>query len=178
MPNRFGVEPFPVAPRVPNEMSRDQLTRRRMVALTGAVAASASIAGCGGSGGGGDGGDGGGDGGGGTESFDGWFEDVDNYDGVVDETGSSSVSVTVGAGSDGLAFDPPAIRVDSGTTVTWEWSGEGGSHNVVADDDSFESELTDEEGFTFEQTFDSTGEFKYFCQPHQSVGMKGIVVVE
>lgn len=51
------------------------------------------------------------------ESFDSWFESVDNHDGVVDET-----------------------------------------------------------GFTFEQTFDSSGTTKYFCRPHKSVGMKGVVV--
>jgi halocyanin-like protein len=152
-----------------------------MVKLTGAVAAGTALAGCSG-----------GedteapaedddeptDGGGSTESFDGWFDGVDNYDGVVDETGADSVTVTVGAGSDGFLFDPAAIRVSSGTTVTWEWTNKGGSHNVVADDGSFESELVGEEGHTFEQTFDATGEFKYFCRPHKTMGMKGVVIVE
>ena len=52
-------------------------------------------------------------------SLDSWFEGVSNYDGVVDETGSSEVTVEVGAeGNDGaFAFGPAAVRVDPGTTV-------------------------------------------------------------
>jgi len=108
-----------------------------------------------------------------------WFEGVSNYDGVVDRTGESEVTVEVGAqGNDGnFAFGPAAVRVDPGTTVVWEWTGAGGSHNVVADDGSFESELVDEEGHTFEQTFDEEGVAKYVCTPHKAMGMKGAVVV-
>ena len=67
--------------------------------------------------------------------------------------------------------------MDNGATVVWEWSGEGGSHNVVADDGSFESELTGEAGFTFEQTFEEDGIYNYFCEPHEAAGMLGSVVV-
>ncbi|SDM94650.1 halocyanin domain-containing protein [Halogranum gelatinilyticum] len=111
--------------------------------------------------------------------FDGWFDNVDNFDGVVDETGQSEVTVTVGAeGNNGaFAFDPPAIRVDPGTTVVWEWTGGGGSHNVVAEDGSFESELVGESGHTFSHTFESEGTTKYACVPHKPMGMKGAVVV-
>jgi len=112
-------------------------------------------------------------------SLDSWFEGVSNYDGVVDETGNSEVTVEVGAeGNDGaFAFGPAAVRVDPGTTVVWEWTGNGGSHNVAAEDGSFESEMVGEEGHTFEQTFDEEGVYKYACTPHKPLGMKGAVVV-
>ena len=108
-----------------------------------------------------------------------WFEDVDNYDGVVDETGSEAVEIEVGAeGNDGaFAFGPAAVQVDPGTTVTWTWTGEGGSHNVVAEDGSYESELHDAAGETFEHTFEEDGASRYVCTPHESMGMKGAVVV-
>ena len=111
--------------------------------------------------------------------FDGWFDDVENYDGVVDETGQSEVTVTVGAEANGggFGFGPAAIRVDPGTTVTWEWNGDGGSHNVVADDGSYESEMYGSAGDTFSHTFDAEGISKYYCAPHRSMGMKGAVVV-
>ncbi|MGB9965327.1 halocyanin domain-containing protein [Halobacterium sp. CBA1126] len=111
---------------------------------------------------------------GGLES---WFEGVGNYDGVVDETGKSEVTVEVGVDANGgpYGFGPAAIRVDPGTTVTWEWVE--GSHNVAAEDGSFESELTDESGFTFTQTFDEEGVTRYACTPHKTMGMKGAVVV-
>lgn len=111
-----------------------------------------------------------------------WLSDVDNYDGTVtDRTGQNEVSVMTGTegNGDNFAFDPAAIRVETGSTVTWEWTGKGGSHNVVADSGGdFESDLVDEEGFTFGQTFESSGVITYFCSPHKGLGMKGAIIVE
>ncbi|MFW5939686.1 MAG: halocyanin domain-containing protein [Halolamina sp.] len=111
--------------------------------------------------------------------FDGWFDGVDNYDGVADRTGESEVTVEVGVdnGGEPYGFGPAAVQVDPGTTVVWEWTGRGGSHNVVEEDGAFESETTSEEGFTFEHTFEEEGTFRYLCTPHESLGMKGAVVV-
>jgi hypothetical protein len=50
-------------------------------------------------------------------------------------------------------------------------------HNVVGQDGSFESELTDEEGHTFSHTFEEAGVYRYVCGPHEAMGMKGAVVV-
>ncbi|RCU46221.1 halocyanin domain-containing protein [Haloplanus salinus] len=113
-------------------------------------------------------------------SFGGWMSGVDNYSEVVDATGQSEVAITVGAQGNGgnFAFDPAVVQVDPGTKIVWEWNGEGGQHNVVAEEGGeFESELVAEAGFTFEQTLESEGVVKYFCQPHRALGMKGVVVV-
>jgi halocyanin-like protein len=127
-----------------------------------------------------DGGDGG-DGGGGAPAFGDWFSDVGNYDGeVVDARGQDEVTVSVGAEGNGgnYAFDPPAIHVDTGTTVIWEWTGQGQQHNVVAETGGdYESELTGEAGFTFEHTFEESGISRYYCVPHRGLGMKAAVVV-
>lgn len=108
-----------------------------------------------------------------------WFENVDNADEVVDRTGQSSVEIQVGAEGNGgaFAFAPAAVRVDPGTTVVWTWTGEGGSHNVVASEGAFESELTDEAGATFEYTPTEPVVARYLCTPHESVGMKGALIV-
>lgn len=109
-----------------------------------------------------------------------YLSDVGNYDGtVVDEQGSSSVTVAVGTEGNGgnYAFSPPAVIVDAGTTVQFEWTGQGQQHNVVHEDGDYESELTAEAGIHFERTFDSTGVSRYFCQPHKGLGMKAVVVV-
>ncbi|QZX99278.1 halocyanin domain-containing protein [Halobaculum rubrum] len=177
-------------------MTDRSLDRRTVLRATGlaAVGGLTGLAGCSGGGSGGGSGDGmeteeptptptesGGDSGGsGSASFDGWFDNVDNYDGVVDETGSDAVTVEVGTEANGgyYGFGPAAVRVSAGTTVTWEWTGQGASHNVVAEDGSFESELVAEEGHTFTHTFESAGTSKYVCVPHETLGMKGVVVVE
>jgi halocyanin-like protein len=109
----------------------------------------------------------------------GWFDGVGNYEDVVDKTGTGTVSVAVGAKGNGgaFAFDPPAVRVDPGTTVVWEWTGEGGGHNVVAESGGFESDIVSEKGHTFEHTFEKAGAVKYACTPHKSMGMRGAVLV-
>jgi halocyanin-like protein len=113
--------------------------------------------------------------------YDGWLDDVSNYDGTHDYRGESEVTVEVGAGENGLRFAPAAILIDPGTTVVWEWTGRGGAHNVVANDETFDSgETVDEEGYTFEYTFEDASEgdvFNYLCVPHRAVGMKGSVAI-
>ncbi|MDL5363128.1 halocyanin domain-containing protein [Halalkalicoccus sp. NIPERK01] len=108
-----------------------------------------------------------------------WFANTDNATEIVDWRGQSRVEVTVGATGNGgaLAFEPAAIRVDPGTTVVWTWSGQGGVHNVVAKDGSFESEYYAEAAESFEFAPDAEGVIRYACAPHESTGMKGVLVV-
>lgn len=98
---------------------------------------------------------------------------------VVDETGKKKVTVVVGAEGNGgtYAFGPAAVRIDPGTTVVWQWSGNGGMHNVIAENGSFESDLQEKAGATFEHTFEADGINRYYCEPHRAMGMKGIVLV-
>ncbi len=112
--------------------------------------------------------------------FDGWLSDVGNYDGtVVDATGQEAVTVEVGVQANGgaLGFGPAAVQVDPGTTVTWEWTGEGGRHSVVDEAGGFESELVGDEGATYEQNFETEGVVKYYCATYRDAGMKGVVLV-
>ncbi|EMA46078.1 halocyanin domain-containing protein [Halococcus saccharolyticus] len=108
-----------------------------------------------------------------------WFENVSNANEIVDQRGQSTVEITVGTkGNDGnFGFGPAAVRVDAGATVVWKWNGKGGSHNVVAQEGGFESEMHSEQGTTFEHSFDSSGMYRYYCAPHKAMGMKGAVVV-
>lgn len=110
--------------------------------------------------------------------------DADLYDGdVTDLTGDDTVTIDVGAGDEGLAFGPPAFRIDAGTTVVWEWTGEGGEHNVVpatgSDFDDFgDDETVDAADHSIEDTFDESGVGLYLCEPHRAVGMHGGFIVE
>jgi len=111
--------------------------------------------------------------------FDGWLDDVGNFDGVVDKTDRSEVTVDVGvaANGGGFGFGPAAVEISPGTEVNWRWTGDGGYHNVSDTGGAFESDLTDENDFVFAHTFQETGIYKYECTPHVSIGMKGVVVV-
>ena len=96
---------------------------------------------------------------------------------VRDATGQAVAVVAVGAGADGLAFDPTRLRIDPGTTVVWEWTGEGGTHNVVSLDGEFNSQLVNEAGHTFEHQFTDPGVYEYICEPHVGVDMTGEIEV-
>ena len=103
-----------------------------------------------------------------------------------DARGQDAVTVSVGAGDQGLAFDPTQLWVDPGTTITWEWTGNGGAHNVQTVDDGGPAALDSgepvgEEGATYEYevTEEDAGITHYHCVPHTSVGMHaGIAVGE
>lgn len=91
--------------------------------------------------------------------------------------------VEVGAG--GLNFSPESFTVSTGETVRWVWRSS--NHNVVPND---VPEGTDwegspggagdlyNEGFSFEHTFTTPGEYSYYCNPHRSAGMTGSFTVE
>lgn len=73
----------------------------------------------------------------------------------------------------GFSFQPAAITVAVGTTVTWT-NDDSTSHTVTADDASFDSGSL-AKGATFKQTFATAGTFAYHCSIHSS--MKGTVTV-
>lgn len=165
--------------------------RRTVLGGIGSLAAAGLLAGCTTETDGGDESTGDGDGGntptdsGGSgpefdqAAVDEYLSNVSNYDGtVVDERGSSSVTVAVGVEGNGgnYAFAPPAVVVDAGTTVQFEWTGQGQQHNVVHQGGDYESDLYTSAGVNFEYTFESTGLSRYFCRPHRGLGMKGVVV--
>jgi len=126
-----------------------------------------------------EGGDGGS--GGGPPDYGSWFSSTDNFDETVDETGNSEVTVQVGTDANGGAygFGPAAVHVDNGTTVKFEWTGEGGTHNVVSDGDGplDSGSAVDTSGVEYEYTFEEDGIYKYYCVPHEALGMKGAIVV-
>ena len=155
------------------------LNRRRFLQGTGAAIAAGVLAGCTGNGNG-NGNDNGGDGS--TEDIENHLSGANNYGGSLEDmTGESGVTIDVGAGSNGYAFDPAAVRISSGTTVTWEWTGKGGAHNVASAEDS-ETEFSsgksvEGEDNEYEQSFDSAGSQLYVCEPHIARGMKGAIEV-
>jgi plastocyanin len=88
--------------------------------------------------------------------------------------------VTVGPDDDETSFAPSVATVDPGTTVRFEWASD--NHNVVPTDqpdgtDWQGHETLESEGFEYEHVFETPGRYTYVCEPHQSVGMEGVVEV-
>lgn len=108
-----------------------------------------------------------------------WLAGANSYDGsIADMTGTGTIEIAVGAGESGFAFDPAAVRVSSGTTVRWAWTGRGGAHNVISQDGTLDSgQIQTGSDVTYEKTLDQPGTHLYYCEPHRRLGMKGAVVV-
>ncbi|GCF12615.1 halocyanin [Haloarcula mannanilytica] len=118
----------------------------------------------------------------GNSKVDEWLAHASNFDGSIsDRTDTATATVTAGAEGNGgqFAFDPPALKITTGTTVRWDWTGKGGPHNIVSRGDGpLDSDLVVDEGSAYEHTFEKTGTYLYSCKPHEGLGMRGTVVVE
>jgi halocyanin-like protein len=174
-------------------MSRNEVSRRAFMTAAGAATAAGATATAaaqesptqtegGGSESGGNGTGGGGGGGKTVPVFGSYLSDANLYEeaATVDARSQDSITVAVGAGETGVAFDPPTIWVSSETTITWEWTGEGGGHNVVSEAGpaGFDSGSVKETGtYEYEITEDDAGITTYKCVPHETSGMKGGVAV-
>jgi plastocyanin len=66
-----------------------------------------------------------------------------------------------------FSFQPAALSVSVGTTVTWT-NNDSASHTVTADDGSFTSGTLGNGG-TFSQSFATAGTFAYHCAIHPSM---------
>jgi halocyanin-like protein len=112
--------------------------------------------------------------------FGGYISDANGGE-FEDLRGESEVTVTVGGGSQGLAFLPTNLWIDTGTKVTFEWTGSQ-SHNVLfesmpdgASVSGYEEQVSADFSFSF--TFDTGGIYQYYCQPHKSLSMVGGIAV-
>ena len=124
-----------------------------------------------------------------AQDYGGWFTDgakggaVGNYDGTtVDETGQDEVTVEVGVDANGGSFGygPAAVRVSPGTTVNFEWVSN--THNIVVEEQPEDAgwsgdEEINNEGYSYSHTFETEGIYKYYCDPHLTMGMKAAIVV-
>lgn len=117
--------------------------------------------------------------------FSGFLDSVDG--GYEDYRGEQEVRINVGASGNGgnFAFSPAGVWIDEGTTVIWEWTGEGGAHNVRTFSDSPLDNVHDLNSgssaggsdITYEHTFEEGGFTGYFCKPHEGLSMFGAVAV-
>jgi plastocyanin len=92
--------------------------------------------------------------------------------------------VIVGPGGS-LVFEPADLTITPGTTVNFVW--ESDNHNVVPESIPDGAEWSGTEGapsatyntgYEYSHTFETKGEYAYFCQPHKGAGMEATITVE
>lgn len=96
----------------------------------------------------------------------------------VDSSIDEPQTVVVSVDSTNLRFTPSTVTIDEGDTVHFFWGGQALPHNAVEVEETFDSgepERDVDYSFTFE--FGMAGEYDFFCEPHQSVGMEGTITV-
>jgi plastocyanin len=91
-------------------------------------------------------------------------------------TGGSAAATAAGSMVDvkNFSFEPMALTVAVGTTVTWKFD-DSAQHTVSADDKSFVSPPM-RSGQTYTHRFTVAGTYKYICSIHQY--MTGTIVVK
>ncbi len=97
----------------------------------------------------------------------------------------ADVTILAGANDGSLAFVPKEVTVASGSTITFK-NNVGFPHNVVFDEDDV-PEGVDADAIsvgslnspdsTHVITLTVPGTYSYVCEPHQGVGMVGIITV-
>jgi plastocyanin len=95
---------------------------------------------------------------------------------VFSQEEDSSVSIAPGAAdpNNDLSFDPPQINVPTGSIVSWT-NSDSIQHTVTSDEQGLFDAGPISRGDTFENVFDSAGEFNYHCAIHPF--MTGVVMV-
>lgn len=80
----------------------------------------------------------------------------------------------------GTSFTPNALTVKAGTKVTWN-AKSGEFHSVTSGTPEAQDKsgpMNAQTGFqTYSVTFTKPGTYKYFCQPHGTLGMVGTITV-
>jgi plastocyanin len=78
----------------------------------------------------------------------------------------------------GMSFVPATVTIAAGTTVRWI-NRSGGPHTVTPDGHTeWTSVNMTTANQTFEHTFDTAGTYAYYCDPHRTGGMTGVITVQ
>lgn len=92
--------------------------------------------------------------------------------------GAAIVTITVA----NFSFTPNDITIGQHDTVHWVWAN--GCHTVTSGVDNFDPNAGNlfnatlcAPGTSFDYTFDTPGDFQFFCSPHVSSGMTGVIRV-
>lgn len=96
---------------------------------------------------------------------------------VTAQSSADDVIVTVDSSS--LRFSPSEVTVEEGQAVRFVWSGQALPHNAVAKDGLFDSgEPARDVDYRFVFEIGTAGSYQFVCEPHESVGMVGTIIVE
>ena len=93
------------------------------------------------------------------------------------ENASTDVVITVD--STNLRFNPSEVTLQEGQAVRFVWGGQALPHNAVAKDGLFDSgDPSRDVDYRFVFENGTAGDYVFVCEPHESLGMVGTIIVE
>lgn len=105
---------------------------------------------------------------------------------AVSPAAAETHTVKMGADNGLLKFEPSELTIKAGDTVKWV-NNKLAPHNVVFDSSKMDSAVASKishksllfsPGESFETSFDTPGEYSYYCEPHRGAGMAGKIIVK
>ena len=76
-----------------------------------------------------------------------------------------------------MVYSEDVARVNVGDTVTWVPTSKGHNVEIVAAPEGFDIPKKSKNNKEVSITFDVPGIYYYWCTPHKSMGMIGLVIV-
>ena len=110
-----------------------------------------------------------------------WVARAPNFTGtVVDHTNVDTTTVRVGApdSKNQFVFSPPVMKISTGTTIEWQWAADSPHTVAFESHDIGTNNVISTSGVQFTHTFEQSGTYRYRCGPHETLGMRGAIIVE
>ena len=105
------------------------------------------------------------------------FESINSQSGTLNESEGEIYTVTVDGTN--LRFSPDTVTLMEGDTIQFFWENQLLPHNAVERDGLFDSgEPARNVDYTYTFNVGENGTYEYVCEPHESVGMIGTIIVE
>jgi len=101
--------------------------------------------------------------------------------------GAHAADIKLGADSGALVFEPSAVTIKAGDSVTFK-NNAGFPHNIVFDEDAVpegvkadaisHEDYLNAPGETYTVKLTTPGTYGFYCEPHQGAGMAGKITVQ
>ena len=98
-----------------------------------------------------------------------------------------AADIKLGSDNGSLAFEPAAVTIKAGESVTFK-NNAGFPHNIVFDEDAVpegvkadalsHEDYLNAPGETYTVKLTTPGEYGFYCEPHQGAGMAGKITVQ
>ncbi len=87
-------------------------------------------------------------------------------------------TVTVDGFGSNIRFVPETLTINEGDSVRFLWSGQLLPHNAVEVNELFNSgEAMRNVDYTYNFTYNQSGVYEFYCEPHRDLGMLGEITV-